>query len=217
MTEQLHFLFSLSCIWRSKWQPSPVFLPGESQGQRSLVGCCVWSPTESETTEVTQEQQHCNCNSHDHGLRLGIFSSVTISYDLYMLKQQIYCFICLIQQILTEYIKYASIDLGIKQWTKLTIVIALLKFIIQQRKTGNIQVTLKIKYGATIQTQMPWRVQYMLAIIKFHTILHIYKIYFYVFSILTSLRNNFRFTGGCKVSSERTWVSFIQFPPMVRT
>ena len=29
--------------WRRKWQPSPVFLPGESQGQGSLVGCCLWS------------------------------------------------------------------------------------------------------------------------------------------------------------------------------
>ena len=28
--------------WRRKWQPTPVFLPGESQGQRSLVGCCLW-------------------------------------------------------------------------------------------------------------------------------------------------------------------------------
>ena len=27
--------------WRRKWQPTPVFLPGESQGQRSLVGCCL--------------------------------------------------------------------------------------------------------------------------------------------------------------------------------
>ena len=28
--------------WRRKWQPTPVFLPGESQGQRSLVGCRLW-------------------------------------------------------------------------------------------------------------------------------------------------------------------------------
>ena len=28
--------------WRRKWQLTPVFLPGESQGQRSLVGCCLW-------------------------------------------------------------------------------------------------------------------------------------------------------------------------------
>ena len=39
--------------WRRQWQPTPVFLPGESQGQGSLVGCCLWSPTESDTTEVT--------------------------------------------------------------------------------------------------------------------------------------------------------------------
>ena len=28
--------------WRRKWQPTPVFLPGESQGQGSLVGCSLW-------------------------------------------------------------------------------------------------------------------------------------------------------------------------------
>ena len=39
--------------WRRKWQPSPVFLPGESQGRRSLVGCLLWGRTESDTTEAT--------------------------------------------------------------------------------------------------------------------------------------------------------------------
>ena len=39
--------------WRSKWQPTPAFLPGESQGQGSLVGCCLWGRTESDTTEAT--------------------------------------------------------------------------------------------------------------------------------------------------------------------
>ena len=39
--------------WRRKWQPTPVFLPGESQGRRSLVGCRLWGRTESDTTEVT--------------------------------------------------------------------------------------------------------------------------------------------------------------------
>ena len=32
---------------------TPVFLPGESQGQRSLVGCRLWGRTESDMTEVT--------------------------------------------------------------------------------------------------------------------------------------------------------------------
>ena len=43
--------------WRRKWQPTPVFLPEESQGWRSLVGCRLWGRTESETNEATQQQQ----------------------------------------------------------------------------------------------------------------------------------------------------------------
>ena len=35
------------------WQATPVFLPGESQGWRSLVGCCLWGLTELDTTEAT--------------------------------------------------------------------------------------------------------------------------------------------------------------------
>ena len=45
--------------WRRKWQPTPVFLPRESQGRGSLVGCRLWGHTESDTTEATyQQQQH---------------------------------------------------------------------------------------------------------------------------------------------------------------
>ena len=45
---------------RRKWQPTPVFLPGESQGQQSLVGFRLWGRTESGMTESTyqQQQQH---------------------------------------------------------------------------------------------------------------------------------------------------------------
>ena len=43
--------------WRRKWQPTPVFWPGESQGWWSLVGCCLWGCTESDTTEVIYQQQ----------------------------------------------------------------------------------------------------------------------------------------------------------------
>ena len=39
--------------WRRKWQLTPVFLPGESQGRGSLVGCCLWGRTESDMTEAT--------------------------------------------------------------------------------------------------------------------------------------------------------------------
>ena len=39
--------------WKRKWQPTPVFLPGESQCWGSLVGCRLWGRTESDTTEAT--------------------------------------------------------------------------------------------------------------------------------------------------------------------
>jgi hypothetical protein len=39
--------------WRRKWQPTPVFLPGDSQGWGSLVGCRLWGCTELDMTEVT--------------------------------------------------------------------------------------------------------------------------------------------------------------------
>ena len=39
--------------WRRKWQPTPVFLPKESQGWGSLVGCHLWGCTESDMTEAT--------------------------------------------------------------------------------------------------------------------------------------------------------------------
>ena len=41
---------------RRKWQPTLVFLSGESQGWGTLVGCRLWGRTESDTTEVTLQQ-----------------------------------------------------------------------------------------------------------------------------------------------------------------
>ena len=40
--------------WRRKWQPTPVYLPGESHGQRSLVGYSPWGHKESDATEVNE-------------------------------------------------------------------------------------------------------------------------------------------------------------------
>ena len=41
-------------LWRRKWQPMPVFLPGKSHGQRSLMGYCPWDLEESDMTETTE-------------------------------------------------------------------------------------------------------------------------------------------------------------------
>ena len=58
---------------RRKWQPTPVFLPGESQGQRSLVGCCLWGRTESDTRlkQLSSSRQRIKKQRHyfaDKGL-----------------------------------------------------------------------------------------------------------------------------------------------------
>ena len=50
--------------WRRAWQPPPVFLPGEPQGQRSPVGSHQWV-TESDTTEVTEQQHAYTCLSQE--------------------------------------------------------------------------------------------------------------------------------------------------------
>ena len=47
------YLFLYVRNWRRKWQPTPVFLPGESHGRISLGGCSPWGHTESDTTEET--------------------------------------------------------------------------------------------------------------------------------------------------------------------
>ena len=44
---------SLSFIGEGNGNPAPVFLPGESQGRGSLVGCCLWGLTDSDTTAAT--------------------------------------------------------------------------------------------------------------------------------------------------------------------
>ena len=54
--------------WRRKWQPTPVFLPGESQGRGSLVGCRLWGRTGSDTTDATEQQQEWHKGTVTHQL-----------------------------------------------------------------------------------------------------------------------------------------------------
>ena len=74
--------------WRRKWQPTPVFLPGESQGQGSLVGCRLWGCTESDTTEVTKQQQQQQCH---HSTKLINFKCLRL-FLLYILAPLIFLF-----------------------------------------------------------------------------------------------------------------------------
>ena len=62
-----------SMHWRRKWQPTPVFLPGESQGRGSLVGCHLWDRTELDTTEATQQQQQQPITFWERSRRAGVW------------------------------------------------------------------------------------------------------------------------------------------------
>ena len=53
--------------WRRAWQPTPVFLPGESHGQRSLAGYSPWGCQESDTTERGWHRRWACCRTqHPH-------------------------------------------------------------------------------------------------------------------------------------------------------
>ena len=60
--------------WRRKWQPTPVFLPGESQGRGSLVSCRLYGRTESDSTEATYSSSS-NVNS---GEGMATHSSILV-------------------------------------------------------------------------------------------------------------------------------------------
>ena len=60
--------------WRREWQPTPVFLPGELHGQRSLVGYSPWDHKESDTTERLTLSLHFNSL---HLLPVGCSQTVT--------------------------------------------------------------------------------------------------------------------------------------------
>ena len=53
--------------WRRQWQPTPVFLPGESQGRRSLVGCRLWGRTELDKTEWLHFHFSLSCIGEGNG------------------------------------------------------------------------------------------------------------------------------------------------------
>ena len=67
--------------WRRKWQPTPVFLPGESLGWRSLAGCSPQGHTELDTTKVTQHahRRQERFEWSKLGLERGLIRSVILN------------------------------------------------------------------------------------------------------------------------------------------
>ena len=67
---QLTWLFLVnirSLFRRRQWHPTPVLLPGKSHGWRSLVGCRLWGPTESDTTERLHFHFSLSCIGEGNG------------------------------------------------------------------------------------------------------------------------------------------------------
>ena len=81
-----------SSFWRRKWQPTPVFLPGESHGQRGLVGYSLWGCKESDTTKQL---------THTHN---GVFRKSFSFAEVQILNLffMFYCFNFLRKNLLTE-------------------------------------------------------------------------------------------------------------------
>ena len=74
--------------WRRKWQATPVFLPGESQGRGSLMGCRLWGGTELDTTEALSSklilhevQRICNFSWNDHKLFIVFLKLCPLNLD----------------------------------------------------------------------------------------------------------------------------------------
>ena len=64
---------------------TPVFLPGKSHGQRSLVGYCPWGRKESDTTEPLHHHHHCNSPARPSGSKLLIVGRILITESILLL------------------------------------------------------------------------------------------------------------------------------------
>ena len=102
--------------WRRAWQPTPVFLPGESHGQRNQAGYSPWGHKESDTTEATQ-----------HRCTRGSMSSLTLTSarQLLFLQSQLLlvsaCQVCIPQNILAMGSYYiTSSSLQAQEWQLLS-------------------------------------------------------------------------------------------------
>ena len=64
-------------LWRRKWQPTLVFLPGKSHGQRSAVGYSAWGRKETDTTERLHFLFHCHNKLWKMLKEMGILDHLT--------------------------------------------------------------------------------------------------------------------------------------------
>ena len=72
--------------WRRSWQSIPVFLPGESHGQRILVGYSPWSHKENDWSNLAHTHTHTHTHTYTHThTGLKVRSTPIISVFIYLL------------------------------------------------------------------------------------------------------------------------------------
>ena len=78
-------------LWRREWQPTPLFLPGEFHGQRSLAGYSSWGRRELDTTGWhSTPQEHKLCLSNTVSLTPSTFPGTQWAFSKYWLNKLIY-------------------------------------------------------------------------------------------------------------------------------
>ena len=85
--------------WRRKWQPTPVFLPGESHGQRRLGGYSPWGDKESDMTKVIEhihsfslnKNWKCICFLHLLGSYANSFCPSSTGMKSFWLLRSVIC------------------------------------------------------------------------------------------------------------------------------
>ena len=74
--------------WRRKWQPTPIFLPRESHGQRSLVGYRPWGHKESDPTEQLSTHTQCHSNPEQVLPLAGLLWHLHTDQSLWSFKKE---------------------------------------------------------------------------------------------------------------------------------
>ena len=69
-------------LWRKKWQPTPLFLSGESHGLKSLAGYSPWGYKESNTTEATKHMHMRRTNWQTIVIKIGCCSERKCTSDV---------------------------------------------------------------------------------------------------------------------------------------
>ena len=125
--------------WRRKWQPTPVFLPGESQGRGSLVGCCLWGRTRLSDLEAAAADLGWQWGAFSHWVRGQLTKDSS--------GAQIPCILCC--SILDD--NFSEIKLGSTPPNEFKLLTKLLK--VEQNDPWNVAVSYNI-IANTLESEM---------------------------------------------------------------